>query len=100
MLGSIAAAGAWIRKSKEYFVELQSLREKKVHQYLMEMEVISERLRKKLDAGEIQLKAMKSDMEEQVRKYEQQEEMVKEMEEQLKEEMNEQEKEKENPMEK
>ncbi|KAH0979293.1 hypothetical protein GBA52_006470 [Prunus armeniaca] len=38
MLGSIAAAGAWIRKFKEYYVELQSLREKKV-QDLMEIEV-------------------------------------------------------------
>ncbi|PQQ10815.1 hypothetical protein Pyn_34358 [Prunus yedoensis var. nudiflora] len=100
MLGSIAAAGAWIRKSKEYFVELQSLREKKVHQDLMETEVRLERLTEELVAREIELKAMKSDMEEGVRTYEQQEGMLKEMEERVKEMMNEQEKEKENPMEK
>ncbi|CAB4271125.1 unnamed protein product [Prunus armeniaca] len=54
MLGSIAAAGAWIRKFKEYYVELQSLREKKV-QDLMEIEVRLARVREKHIAAEILL---------------------------------------------
>ncbi|KAL6291259.1 hypothetical protein ACE6H2_008769 [Prunus campanulata] len=94
MLGSIAAAGAWIRKSKEYFVELQSLREKKVHQErqtLMEMGVRLERFREKRVAQDIQRKAMKSDMEKLGRAYDQLSERVHRVK-QLKDLMNEQEK--------
>ncbi|KAL6293371.1 hypothetical protein ACE6H2_001513 [Prunus campanulata] len=61
MLGSIAAAGAWIRKFKENYVELQSLREKKVHQDLMEVEARLERLSKQIPQ-KIQLEAMQSTM--------------------------------------
>ncbi|XP_021824960.1 uncharacterized protein LOC110766009 [Prunus avium] len=107
MLGSVAAAGAWIRTFKGYYVELQSLREKKVHQErnltgesqsLTEMEVRVERLSEK-DAEQIHFNAMQS-MERAVRKVQQVEKLVKEMKEQLKDLMNEQEKEEENPMEK
>ncbi|KAH0979521.1 hypothetical protein GBA52_006698 [Prunus armeniaca] len=66
MLGSIAAAGAWIRKFKEYYVELQSLREKKV-QDLMEIEVRLARVREKHIAAEILL----SDVEKRARANEQ-----------------------------
>ncbi|XP_021829671.1 uncharacterized protein LOC110769928 [Prunus avium] len=109
MLGSIAAAGAWIRKSKEYFVELQSLREKKVHQErnlngelqsLKELEDRVERLSEGDIAEQIQFKAMQSNLEKLARKQKQVEKLLKETEEQLKDLMNEQEKEEENPMEK
>ncbi|XP_021829672.1 uncharacterized protein LOC110769929 [Prunus avium] len=109
MLGSVAAAGAWIRKFKEYYVELQSLREKKVHQErnlngklqsLMELEVRLERLTEKHIAEDIQFKAMLLALEKLVRVDEQLEERTDRVRKRLKDLMNEQEKEKENPMEK
>ncbi|CAL9008380.1 unnamed protein product [Prunus brigantina] len=99
MLGSIAAAGAWIRKFKEYYVEFQSMWEKKVHQErqsLMEIEFRLARVREKYIAGEIRL----SDMEKRVRANEQLLERIARARERLVDMMNEQEKEKENPMEK
>ncbi|XP_008234455.1 PREDICTED: uncharacterized protein LOC103333402 isoform X2 [Prunus mume] len=109
MSGSVAAAGAWMRKFKEYYVEFQSLREKKVHQErnlngesqsLTEIEVRVERLSETDIAEEIQFKTMQSTMETLVTKQKQVEMLLKEAKEQLKDLMNEQEKEEENPMEK
>ncbi|ONI27938.1 hypothetical protein PRUPE_1G112200 [Prunus persica] len=99
MLGPIAVAGAWIRKFKEHYVELQSLREKKVHQDLMEMEVRLESLRKQIPL-KIQFEELQSSMEQMARENKEMEELVKEAEERIKDMMNAQEKEKENPMEK
>ncbi|VVA28438.1 PREDICTED: PRUPE_1G112200 [Prunus dulcis] len=99
MLESIAAAGAWIRKFKDHYVELQSLREKKVHQDLMEMEIRLESLRKKIPE-KIQFEAIQSNMEKMARENKEMEEVVKEAEEWIKDKMNELEKEKQNPMEK
>ncbi|KAI5349159.1 hypothetical protein L3X38_002046 [Prunus dulcis] len=104
MLESIAAAGAWIRKFKEHYVELQSLREKKVHQDLMEMEIRLESLRKQIPQ-KIQFEAIQSSMKERAREHKQLDKRLDRANGQLKkikDPMNEQEKEKEkeNPMEK
>ncbi|KAI5346734.1 PREDICTED: PRUPE_1G112200 [Prunus dulcis] len=104
MLGSIAAAGAWIRNFKEHYVELQSLREKKVRQDLMEIEVRLESLGKQIPK-EKEFEAIESSMKERAEEHKQLNERIHRANEQLKklkDPMNEQEKEKEkeNPMEK